>query len=234
MPIGDPPGSLADLTVDVFTSGYPKIRYDGTTWCVKVAFNQASALSGDCLTDTTEPYETGCTLATDPTCQHHPGEDWNRNNGADAGADVFAIGHGIVAYAGFQANYGNMLILAHRLATGEWASSMYAHLQALPFYSTGDVVCRGWQIGDVGSTGPSGLSPHLHFELRRGSMIDPSTLTPAFSPNLWPASSSPSDGGESFIAQHYYDPSSFLTEVLRDGFEFGDTALWEAQDSACP
>lgn len=44
---------------------------------------------------------------------------------------------------------------------------LYAHLEAMPAFSTGDIVSCGEQLGTVGNSGWSS-SPHLHLETRLG------------------------------------------------------------------
>ena len=87
---------------------------------------------------------------------------------APEGTSVFAAAEGLVTETGFDAIYGNYVVVRHR---DDWVS-LYGHLSLI------SVVLRkelrsGSLIGKVGSTGQS-TGPHLHFELRKnGRAQDP-------------------------------------------------------------
>ncbi len=82
--------------------------------------------------------------------------------GAWTGAPVKAADGGYVAVAtgGWNAGYGNHVIIDH----GNGFVTLYAHLNSV-FVNSGESVAAGQQIGSVGNTGNS-TGPHLHFELR--------------------------------------------------------------------
>ena len=86
------------------------------------------------------------------------------HNGIDisnkAGTAIFAAGTGIVTYAGYDGNFGNVLIVDH----GYGYESVYAHCKTL-LYSPGDTVNKGEQIATMGTSGRT-TGPHLHFEIR--------------------------------------------------------------------
>ncbi|GAO37095.1 peptidase M23 [Sulfuricella sp. T08] len=87
---------------------------------------------------------------------------------ADQGTAIHAAGGGIVVYADTYAGYGNMIEIDH----GNGLISRYAHASKL-LAKVGDVVMKGQEIGEVGSTGRS-TGPHLHFEVRhRGAPQNP-------------------------------------------------------------
>lgn len=98
---------------------------------------------------------------------HHLGDDLNGIGGMDTdlGDPVYAIGAGRVIYsADAKQGWGNVIIVAHRLADGTRFLSFYGHLDRRDF-GTGSNVVRGEQIGTVGKGG--GAYPaHLHFEVR--------------------------------------------------------------------
>jgi murein DD-endopeptidase MepM/ murein hydrolase activator NlpD len=78
---------------------------------------------------------------------------------------VRAACDGIVAYAGNALRgYGNVIILRHE---GELAT-VYAHNRALAV-QPGEPVLRGQIIARSGQTGRAS-APHLHFEVRKGSI----------------------------------------------------------------
>jgi murein DD-endopeptidase MepM/ murein hydrolase activator NlpD len=87
---------------------------------------------------------------------------------ADHGTPVVAAAAGVVMFAGFHPQYGNMIDIDH----GNDLVTRYAHASKL-FAKEGDVVQRGRKIAEVGSTGRS-TGPHLHFEVRfRGAPQNP-------------------------------------------------------------
>ncbi len=79
---------------------------------------------------------------------------------AVSGTPIHAAGGGIVVYAATDAGYGNMIEIDH----GNGLISRYAHASKL-LVKVGDVVMKGQEIGEVGTTGRS-TGPHLHFEER--------------------------------------------------------------------
>lgn len=79
---------------------------------------------------------------------------------AEAGTPIFAAAGGVVTYAAFHPQYGNMVEIDH----GNNFLTRYAHASRL-HVKAGDVIRRGRKIADVGSTGRS-TGPHLHFEVR--------------------------------------------------------------------
>ncbi|MGQ0510882.1 MAG: M23 family metallopeptidase [Betaproteobacteria bacterium] len=95
----------------------------------------------------------------------------------DTGTPVVAAAGGVVQFAGFHPQYGNMIDIDH----GNDLVTRYAHLSKL-MVKEGDLVQRGRRIGDSGSTGRS-TGPHLHFEVRfRGAPQNPSRFLLAQNP----------------------------------------------------
>lgn len=87
---------------------------------------------------------------------------------AEPGTPVVAAAGGVVVFAGWHPQYGQMIELDH----GNDLMTRYAHCSRL-FAKQGDVVKRGRKIAEVGTTGRS-TGPHLHFEVRfRGSAQNP-------------------------------------------------------------
>lgn len=87
---------------------------------------------------------------------------------ADLGSPIIAAAGGVVIFAGFHPQYGNMVDVDH----GNDLVTRYAHASKL-YVREGDVVQRGRRIADVGTTGRS-TGPHLHFEVRfKGSAQNP-------------------------------------------------------------
>jgi murein DD-endopeptidase MepM/ murein hydrolase activator NlpD len=79
---------------------------------------------------------------------------------ADAGTPIYASAGGVVDYAGMDASYGNMVEIDH----GNNIVTRYAHASKV-LVKVGQVVRRGQEIAEVGSTGRS-TGNHLHFEVR--------------------------------------------------------------------
>ncbi len=101
----------------------------------------------------------GFGLRTDPFTGHqerHEGVDL----AADVGTPVMAAGGGIVTFAGFHHDFGNLVEIDH----GDGIVTRYAHCSRLDV-KEGEVVRRGQIIAAVGQTGHA-TGPHLHFEVR--------------------------------------------------------------------
>jgi murein DD-endopeptidase MepM/ murein hydrolase activator NlpD len=102
-------------------------------------------------------------------------KEWKRHEGVDYGAPigtpVHVVGDGVVAFAGQQNGYGNVIQVQH----SDNRVTVYAHLSKIDVHR-GDHVAQGDHIGDVGMTGWA-TGPHLHFEFRvAGAVKDPLTI----------------------------------------------------------
>ena len=86
----------------------------------------------------------------------HLGTDY----GAAAGTPVRTVGDGVVAFAGTQNGFGNVVMVKHN-NTDE---TVYAHLSRIDVRA-GQNVHQGETVGAVGMTGWA-TGPHLHFEFR--------------------------------------------------------------------
>lgn len=87
---------------------------------------------------------------------------------ARTGVPVVAPASGVVVRTGYEALYGNLVVVDH----GAGYRSVYAHLSAVSV-SEGDIVNRGDELGKVGTTGRS-TGPHLHYEVRvNGLPVNP-------------------------------------------------------------
>ena len=94
----------------------------------------------------------------------HTGLDFQ----ADTGTPILSAAGGVVVAAEHHFAYGNMVEIDH----GNDLVTRYAHASKL-LVKKGDLVKRGQQVAQVGSTGRS-TGPHLHFEvLVRGVPQDP-------------------------------------------------------------
>ncbi|WP_022961883.1 M23 family metallopeptidase [Halopseudomonas pelagia] len=87
---------------------------------------------------------------------------------APRGTPIFAVGAGVVTFAGRNGAYGNMVEISH----GDGYKTRYAHAHTLDI-KKGDLVSKGQQIATVGSTGRS-TGPHLHLEVfHKGMAVNP-------------------------------------------------------------
>lgn len=94
----------------------------------------------------------------------------------DYGAPVRATAGGLVAVAGPNGGYGNLVEVDH----GDGLSTRYAHLSAISVVP-GQRLAPGAIVGRVGSTGRS-TGPHLHYEVRLdGESVDPARFLNAAS-----------------------------------------------------
>lgn len=84
------------------------------------------------------------------------------------GSPVNAVGAGVVTYAGERWGYGNLVEVTH----GDGYVTRYGH-NANILVKEGEVVRRGDQLAEMGSTGRS-TGPHVHLEvLKDGESVNP-------------------------------------------------------------
>jgi murein DD-endopeptidase MepM/ murein hydrolase activator NlpD len=87
------------------------------------------------------------------------------------GTPVKSINAGVVYQTGFDAVYGNFILIKH----GNGIVSKYGHLSKITV-KMGEKLSRGQLIGNVGSTGRS-TGAHLHFEIyKNGKLINPQKI----------------------------------------------------------
>ncbi|MCP4548492.1 MAG: peptidoglycan DD-metalloendopeptidase family protein [bacterium] len=241
MPIGGTLGAdLRRLSCSRFSqTQYPKIRFnddgdaspDANEWYVATAFKENRYLSGGFNSDQVGDYDD---FNADELPDYHPGEDWNLTTGGDSdeNEEIYAIADGVVTFRGCA--YGQTVVLVHKTEAGELISSFYGHMASPSPFQEGDSVNKGQVVGYVGTTSGGSCSgvvgAHLHFEIRKPSMLDPQTLQLEYSASMWPATGT-ADNGLSFIEQNYYNPSEFLGLLFADGFESGDVSGWSTNVS---
>lgn len=92
--------------------------------------------------------------------QYHPGVDIS----ADMFTPVRTAADGVVSFAGWNAGYGRVVVVDH----GNGMRSLYAHLSRMNVLP-GQDVRRGEVIAASGASGRV-TAPHLHFEVRMGSV----------------------------------------------------------------
>jgi murein DD-endopeptidase MepM/ murein hydrolase activator NlpD len=103
------------------------------------------------------------------TMRAHQGVDF----AAPTGTPIHAAGEGKVSFRGWQAGYGNVVILQHDVHH----STLYGHMSRFASEQIGQRVGQGQTIGFVGMTGLA-TGPHVHYEFRiDGQHRDPLTVT---------------------------------------------------------
>jgi len=86
------------------------------------------------------------------------------------GSPILAVASGVVAWASERGGYGNLVEINH----GDGYSTRYAHNSKL-LVKVGDLVNKGDQVAEMGSTGKS-TGTHVHFEVwRNGRPENPIT-----------------------------------------------------------
>lgn len=98
---------------------------------------------------------------------------WYIHKGLDistwrSGDPIVATANGQVVTAGFDASFGNFVIIKHK----HGIYTRYCHMSTVRV-KKGDYVFQGDTIGAIGNTGIS-TGPHLHYEIHIGSdVVDP-------------------------------------------------------------
>jgi murein DD-endopeptidase MepM/ murein hydrolase activator NlpD len=90
---------------------------------------------------------------------------------ASQGTPIYAALDGVVVATGYNATYGNYVIISHHSGY----RTLYGHMSKITC-KKGNFVYTNTKIGEVGSTGLS-TGPHLHFTVyKNGKTINPATL----------------------------------------------------------
>jgi murein DD-endopeptidase MepM/ murein hydrolase activator NlpD len=94
---------------------------------------------------------------------------------APAGTPVHAAGAGVVVFAGTQGTaYGTFVVVDH----GDGLVAIYAHLRTTSV-KVGQTVAPGDVVGEIGTSGLTGASPRVQFQLRKNEVpVDPLPLLP--------------------------------------------------------
>jgi murein DD-endopeptidase MepM/ murein hydrolase activator NlpD len=101
--------------------------------------------------------------------EFHTGQDI----AAPWGTAASATANGTVTFAGWQAGYGQVVVIDH----GGGLTTRFGHLSQI-LVPVGQSVKRGDIVGHVGSTGRS-TGPHLHYEIRiNDEPVDPTPYLP--------------------------------------------------------
>lgn len=87
------------------------------------------------------------------------------------GTPIYASLDGVVSAAGYNATYGNYVIISHHSGY----KTLYGHMSKITC-KKGNFVYTNTKIGEVGSTGLS-TGPHLHFTIyKNGKTVNPFSL----------------------------------------------------------
>jgi murein DD-endopeptidase MepM/ murein hydrolase activator NlpD len=106
----------------------------------------------------------------------HRADPFNKKSAAHKGVDLASnkgniikvMADGKVTHSEWVNGYGNMIEIDHT----NGFKTKYAHLNK-SYVKKGQIVKKGEQIGEVGSTGRS-TGPHLHYEvIYNGANVDP-------------------------------------------------------------
>ena len=162
LPPGDLNPPLAPL-LPAWAGAHPRFGWSGA-WIFPVGNPYTIGLPGP---DGSPAYRVNrCIGGPDEGGRRHEGADLSCGRG---GQLVRAAAHGMVVKAetaGWNGGYGRTVVIAHRLAAGGIAYSVYAHLADSSIrVRAGQLVAAGQPIARVGRTGRASSS-HLHFEVR--------------------------------------------------------------------
>lgn len=163
---------------------------------------------------------------------YHTGSDLNLPgvSGADKGKPVYAIGDGLVTYAGKAGTWGSIVVIEHpealvSLPDGSFSRQMvysrYGHVEEDIPVRTGQTVSRGDLVGHIGLSPGSSAGWHLHFDISHSDMLK---KRPSYWPNQdsvrrYRSSRSDSRGYQGAqnsvmreVMSHFVDPFKFLQE----------------------
>lgn len=91
----------------------------------------------------------------------------------EKGGEVRSPADGVVIESRRYGGWGQLIVIAHRLATGDCVLSLLAHLQpGSVLVQPGERVTAGEPLATVGQSGHA-TGPHLHFEMRDLGHADP-------------------------------------------------------------
>ena len=136
---------------------------------------------------------------------NHTGQDLNGigGNNTDEGEPVYAAARGLVVYSGVPADdWGNVVILLHRLPDGTRVQTFYAHLKERSA-RLGEMVARGEPIGSIGTAGGHYLA-HLHFEAIPSRCVEAGM--PAYAPQGTMNRINPQELMDKYPAPAFPDP----------------------------
>ena len=142
----------------------------------------------------------------------HLGDDFNGIGGRDSdrGDPVHAAADGEIAFSGWAGDgWGNVVIIWHRLPSGESVSTLYGHLDRIRL-AAGGTVRRGERLGTVGKADGRYLA-HLHFEVRGTGSLDPG-------PGYGEAPSG-RHSGETFVAKYRGAPDDRQNPALGSAWD---------------
>ena len=136
----------------------------------------------------------------------HTGVDLNLNQpvwDSDKGSGIYAIGNGVVTYAGLvpTGTWGRLIVIRHVLPNGDIVHSRYGHM-ALMNVVEGQTVSRGDLIGTIGGA-EWGMPNHLHFDISTSGILENN-------PTHWPGTN------KEAVLTNYVNPKEWLSQYTPD------------------
>ena len=126
----------------------------------------------------------------------------------------------------WRTGWGNYVVVAHTLPSGEVVHSLYGHLAPKSvIVKKGDVVAAGQPLGKVGRTGRASSS-HLHLEIRKTLPAAPEEASEDDEDSEGVLEASVTD--RTFALLQTVDPIAFLEQHVRR-FEDLEPGTWEAR-----
>ena len=163
---------------------------------------------------------------------YHTGSDLNLpgSSAADKGKPIYAIGDGLVTYAGKAGTWGSIVVIEHpdalvTLPDGQVSQqivySRYGHVESEIPVRAGQTVSRGQLVGHIGLAANSSAGWHLHFDICYTDLLK---KRPAYWPDLAPLRSLSGSTRNSrayqsaqasimrHVMAHFVDPFQFLQD----------------------
>ncbi|MFC1878972.1 M23 family metallopeptidase [Chloroflexota bacterium] len=146
----------------------------------------------------------------------HTGSDLNLPgiSSVDKGKPVYAIGDGIVTYAGLAGTWGNIVVVEHpdalvTLPDGQVrrqpVHSRYGHVDDRILVRAGEAITRGQQVGYIGLAAGVTAGWHLHFDISYSGILK-------HRPAHWPDKRNSRESKKQDVLRHYVDPFRFLRD----------------------
>lgn len=144
----------------------------------------------------------------------HTGADLNLPgiSAADQGKPVYAIGDGLVTYAGRAGSWGNIIVIEHPDAmvtrpdghvVRQMVYSRYGHVEDNILVRAGQAVTRGANIGFIGLAAGATAGWHLHFDVSYTDVLKRR-------PSYWPNTRNSRETMKEEVLRHFIDPLKFI------------------------
>jgi murein DD-endopeptidase MepM/ murein hydrolase activator NlpD len=165
---------------------------------------------------------------------YHTGADLNLPGGsaADKGKPIYAVGDGLVTYAGDAGSWGNIVVVEHPEALVSLPSgglqvqkvyTRYGHVDDNIQVKKGQVVTKGQKIAFVGLPAGQTTGWHLHFDVSYSDLLksrpahwpNMSTIRALQKANVKPSSARFKKAQAAVmreVVKHYVDPLRFIKD----------------------